>query len=189
MSRDPNVMIGGTVYALTVITAVQPGREKLLRKRVRALRKPYSPFALLPRTHFARLVVLDRLAFEGPPQAQPLVSQHYLLFSATFDGDSSAARDDYLEHMCRRIPAQVESVFSLCAGAPCPVAANPARFREWLVGHQVKTHAFFAHRTRATVAEVRAARALSVAVRGFAERTQYARPDVLQTEFEQAFPR
>jgi hypothetical protein len=187
--RDPNAMIGGSVYALTTITAVLPGRELLLRERVRALREPYSPFTLLQDTHFARLVVLDRLAFEGPPEAQPPIGQQFLLFSATFDGTTGLQRDAYLERMCSRVPAQVESVFGLCAGAPRPLAGNPALFRAWLVGHQVKTHAFFAHRPRATVAQIRAARALSDALRGFERRTRYARPEALQREFEQAFGR
>lgn len=184
MSRDPNAMIGGAVYALTAITAVRPGCERKLRKRLRAWRKPYSPFVLLPSTHFARLVIIDRLAFEGPPSAQPPIPQQYLLFSATFDGDSA---DGYLEEMCRRIPDKVESVFGLCTGAPRPVAADPAAFRNWIAGHQVETRAFFAHSPEATVPAVRDARALSEAVRSFAMRTRYDRPDVLQRRFEEAF--
>ncbi len=185
MSRDPNVMIGGTVYALTAVTAVRPGRERKLRKRLREWGRPYSPFALLPSTHFARLVILDRLAFEGPPAARPAVPQQYLLFSATFDGDSGEARDRYLEAMCRRLTEKVDAVFGLCAGAPR--AADHEVFRAWLVGHQVETRAFFAHRGEATVPAVRDARALSEAVQRFAIRTRYARPDVLKREFEQAF--
>ena len=188
MSRDPNVMIDGTVYALTAITAIRPGREPLLRRRLRALRRPYSPFALLPSTHFARLVVLDRLAFEGPPAARPAIEQQYLLFSSTFDGDSSEARDAYLEHMCRRVPETVDGVFGLCAGAPA--AAEPKRFREWIVSHQVRTRAFFAHDADGDGAATCAPRSPSARrVRSFALDTQYARPDDLQREFEQAFRR
>jgi hypothetical protein len=181
---DPNVLIGGSVYALTAIVPVRPGSERRLSERVRAWATPYSPFALLPTTHFARLVVLDRLAFEGPERLRPEVGQHYLLFSATFDGDD---RDGYLEEMCRRLPEQVESVFGLCSGAPRPLAGNAVAFREWIAGQQVETKAFFAQDPKATVAEVRAARLLSEALRRFASRTQYAKPDVLKTEFEQRF--
>jgi hypothetical protein len=187
MRRDPNVLVGGTVYALTVILAIAPGSERAVRKRIRAWQE--SPFARLPATHFARLVVLDRLAFEGPERLRPEISQQYLLFSATFDGDSSDARDRYLEGMCERIPAQVESVFGLCAGAPRPLAGNPVAFRDWLVGHQIPACAFFGHRPTATVPDVRAARALRVRVRDFALRNVYQRPAVLQKRFERAFPR
>lgn len=189
LRRDPNVMIGGTVYALTVILTVRPGNERLLRARVRAWGSPVSPFAVLGSTHFARLVVLDRLAFEGPAQFQPEISHQHLLFSATFDGDSPKARDDYLEDMCSRLPDRVQSVFGLCVGAPAPIAGNPVAFRDWLVANQVKTRAFFAHRPTATVGDVRAARALRERVRDFALRTQNAPPDRLQAHFEQVFPR
>jgi hypothetical protein len=187
VSRDPNVMIDGSVYALTAITAVRPGREPLLRERLRALRCPDSPFARLPSTHFARFVVLDRLAFEGPPAARPAIGQQYLLFSSTFDGEASEARDAYLEHMCRRVPETVDEIFGLCAGAPA--AAEPERFRDWIVSHQVRTRAFFAHDATAKVGDVLAACALSAAVRSFALKVPYARPDVLQREFEQTFRR
>jgi hypothetical protein len=189
LRRDPNVMIGGTVYALTAILAVRPGRERLLRGRVRAWGSPVSPFAVLGSTHFARLVVLDRLAFEGPAVSQPEISHQYLLFSSTFDGAGPEDRDAYLEDMCSRLPARVESVFGLCVGAPSPLAGNPVPFRDWIVANQVKTRAFFAHRPKATVGDVRAARALRERVREFALRTQYQRPDVLQANFERVFPR
>jgi hypothetical protein len=188
--RDPNVLLGGTAYALTVILAIRPGCEQLLRRRIRAWKKrPVSPFARLPNTHFARLVVLDRLVFEGPEERRPEISLQYLLFSATFDGDSGAARDRYLERMCERLPAEVESVFGLCAGAPCPVAENPARFRDWLVSNQLKVSAFYAHSPTAKVRDVRRARALRRRVRAFALRNPYERPRVLKKRFDKAFPR
>ena len=90
MKRDPNVMISGVVYALTVVLAITPGRERELRRRIRDWKQ--SPFARLPGTHFARLVVLDELVYEGPRRRRPQVPLQYLLFSATFDGTSSAAR-------------------------------------------------------------------------------------------------
>jgi hypothetical protein len=187
--RDANVLIGGTAYALTVILAVRPGCEELLSDRLKTWWQPgFSPFHLLPSTHFARLVILDRLAFEGPAQLQPEISQQYLLFSATFDGADSTARDEYLESMCGRIKRHVESVFGLCAGAPRPVS-DPVPFRDWLVANQVETRAFFAHSPKATVSDVRVARALRERVREFAIDHQYDRPDVLQRHFEAAFPR
>jgi hypothetical protein len=187
--RDPNALIGGTAYALTVILAVRPGCEELIGARLSTWWQPgFSPFHLLPSTHFARLVVLDRLAFEGPAQRRPEISHQYLLFSATFDGADSAARDEYLESMCTRIKPHVESVFGLCAGAPRPVS-DPVPFRKWLVANQIETRAFYAHRPKAKVADVRAARALRERVREFALDHQYDRPDVLQESFEAAFPR
>jgi hypothetical protein len=187
VSRDPNVMIGGSAYALTVILAIRPGRERRLRERILAWRD--SPFARLPSTHFARLVVLDRMVFEGPARLRPEFSLQYLLFSATFDGESGEARDDYLEQMCLRMPAELERVFGLCCGAPCPVARDPARFRDWVVASQLPVSAFFAHRPTATMDQIKRALRLRRRVRNFALENAYQRPRVLQERFEQAFPR
>jgi hypothetical protein len=185
--RDPNVMIKGSAYALTVILAIRPGRERELRARILAWRD--SPFARLPSTHFARLVVLDRMVFEGPARLRPEFSLQYLLFSATFDGESSEARDHYLEQMCLQMPVELERVFGLCCGAPCPVAGDPARFSAWVVASQIPVSAFFAHCPTAKVRQIKGARRLRRRVRDFALENAYMRPHVLQERFERAFPR
>jgi hypothetical protein len=183
--RDPSVLIGGTVYALTVILAIEPGRERLLRRRIREWRP--SPFVLLPSTHFARLVVLDRMAFEGPERRRPAFPRQYLLFSATFDGTTTEARDEYLRELCRQVPDHVEQVFGLCAGAPRPLRGNPGGFSAWIAGHQIPPAAFYAHDPKASVEDVHRARALQKRVRAFALRNRYERPEVLKARFDEAF--
>jgi hypothetical protein len=185
--KDPNVLIGGTAYGLTVILAIRPGRERELRRRI--LDWDDSPFARLPNTHFARLVVLDRMVFEGPARLRPEFSLQYLLFSATFDGESAEARDDYLEQMCAQMPRELEHVFGLCCGAPCPVARDPAKFQRWIVDNQVPVSSFFAHAPNATVPQIEDACRLRRRVRAFALANAYRRPDLLQRRFEEAFPR
>jgi hypothetical protein len=187
VSRDRNVLIGGSVYALTAVLAVNRGSERELRRRIRDWRKARSPFAQVPGTHFARLVVIDRLVFEGPEQHRPGVHGQYLLFTATFDGADGQARDEYLDEMCRRVPQEVESVFCLCAGAPCPLADNPAGFRRWIARHQIPVAAFYGHDPKATVSEIRRAGALRAAVSRFARLNAYERPEVLKERFEQVF--
>ena len=187
MSRDRNVVIGGTVYALTAILAIEPGRTQLLRRRLKAWDP--SPFAVLPSTHFARLVVLDRMVFEGPDRDRPEFPVQYLLFSATFDGAGARARDEYLQAMCREVPGHVESVFGLCAGAPRPLRRNPAGFSAWIAANQIAPSAFYAHDPFASVQDIRDARALQARVREFALRNTYQRPEVLKAAFDEAFPR
>lgn len=187
MRRDPSVLIGGTVYALTAILTIEPGRERLLRQRLKAWDP--SPFSVLPSTHFARLVVLDRMAFEGPDRRRPAFPLQYLLFSATFDGATTAARDEYLRSMCREVPGHVESVFGLCAGAPRPLHGNAAGFAAWIGANQIAPSAFFAHDPVASVQDIRRARALQARVREFALRNVYQRPEVLKAAFERAFGR
>lgn len=184
---DPNAAIGGHVYALTTLTAIRLACTEALRERVLGLDERDSPFARVEGTHFARLVVIDRLPFEGPSQDAPTVRHQYLLFSAVIDGDTSEDRDAYLARMCERVPETVDGVWSLCLGAPEPVPAEPHRFACWLAANQVKTRAFYAHYADATVQEVRDALVLQERVRRFAVRTQYLTPRCLQREFARAF--
>jgi hypothetical protein len=186
--RDPNVAIGGHVYALTALTAIRLGCMEALRERLLKLGERDSPFARVEGTHFARLVVIDRLPFEGPLRDAPIVRHQYLLFSVVFDGDMGEDRDAYLTRMCERIPETVEGVWSLCLGAPEPATADPPRFASWLAANQVKTRAFYAHYADATVGEVRDAIGLHERVWSFAVRTQYWTPGALQQEFAREFP-
>ena len=186
-AREPNVAIGGRVYALTTLTAIRPGCTEALRERVLQLGARRSPFARVEGTHFARLVVIDRLPFEGPPQDAPSVRHQLLLFSAVFDGTTSQERDAYLARMCERVPEAVDRVWSLCLGAQEPVSADPHRFAYWVAGNQVKTRAFYAHCPTATVQEVRAAVVLQERVRRFAVGRQYLTPRALLQEFARAF--
>jgi hypothetical protein len=187
MSRDPSVLIGGTIYGLTAILSIEPGRESLLRERLKAWEP--SPFSVLPSTHFARLVVLDKMVFEGPDRSRPAFPQQYLLFSATFDGATPEARDEYLQDMCREVPEHVEGVFGLCAGAPRPLRGNGTGFAAWIAANQIAPSAFFAHDATASVRDIHRARALQARVREFALRNVYQRPEVLKAAFDRAFPR
>jgi hypothetical protein len=152
--RDPNVARHGSTYALTVISPIRAGADDELRRILPGLGTGgESPFAEVPGTHFARLVVLDHLPYEGPPKRAPTLRLPLLLFSCVVDGDP----DVYLEEMCRRIRGTVDLVWGQCAGAPVPPASIPAAFRAWMRADQVQTSAFFAAYAPATVAEVRAA--------------------------------
>jgi hypothetical protein len=183
--RDPNVARHGSTYALTVITPIRPGADEELRRALSELgAEGESPFAKVPETHFARLVVLGRLPYEGPPRREPTLPVPLLLFSCVVDGDP----DSYLEEMCRQIPGTVDLIWGRCAGAPARPASVPGTFRAWMRGHQVQTKAFFAAYAPATVGEVRAALQTRRRVRELAERTQYLPPDRLRAAVIEAFP-
>src|SRR5262249_47620690 len=81
---DRNKAIGADVYALTILLRVAQGRGQGLRADLKALEDD-SPFGEIGGTHFARLVVIDRLAFEGPVQDAPDAPGELLLFSAVVD--------------------------------------------------------------------------------------------------------
>jgi hypothetical protein len=184
MRRDKNIAIDGQAYALNVLTPISPGREAELRDLLAAIPlAAHSPFARLPATHFARLAIIDRLAFEGPRGRKPELRLQYLLFSSVFDGPL----DDYLRALCARIPREAEEIWGCCVGAPQPVAADAATFASWIRHNQVQTGAFFAPYGDATVDRITHGLELSRTLREFAEQTQYLIAPQLKERFHSTF--
>jgi hypothetical protein len=170
---DRNKAIGANVFALTILLRVKPGRAERLRADIRALDRPFEEIGS---THFARLVVIDRLAFEGPIQDAPDIRGELLLFTAVVDGD---AWSDYLP---RLYGGALQPVWDGCVDAPGDVAG----FVRWMRANEVETRAFYWHYD-ATVEQVRAALALRDQVRAFALANKYVTPDVLRDNFGAAF--
>jgi len=177
---DQNIAIGGNVYALTTLLRIKPGFADELRVAARALPHDGSPFENLPRTHFARLVVIDRFAFEGPAQAAPDVRGQYLLFTAVIDGKECR---DYLQALWEQGGDELRAIWQRCENAPADDDGAPA-FVRWMLGHQITTRAFFRDYD-GTVAEVRAALELRKRVRKFALANQYATPPDLHARFRE----
>ena len=182
MNADPNVL--GGLYGLTVLTPILPGRELTLRRYLESLGKgPESPLADLSETHFARWVIIPKLAYQGPPQRPDNLRSQQLLFSSTFDGP----RDLYLARLCTVIPEHVDAIWENCAGYPGPVAANAEGVRRYLVHNQLRTGLFFAPYPHVTVGQVRdclkrRGRLLKFLVR------RHESPQELQAAFREAFP-
>lgn len=180
---DPNIAIGGNVYALTILLRVRAGFAGDLRAAARALPRNPGPFARLPRTHFARLVVLDRLAFEGPAQDAPDVRGQLLLFTAVIDGKECR---DYLRDLWNDGGDELRAIWRRCENAP-EDDGDASDFVRWMLRHQLTTRAFFRDYD-GTVAEVRAALDLRRRVRAFALAAQYFTPPDLYARFQQEFP-
>jgi hypothetical protein len=180
---DPNIAIGGNVYALTILLRIRAGFAGDLRAAARALPRNPGPFANLPRTHFARLVVLDRLAFEGPAQDAPDVRGQLLLFTAVIDGKECR---DYLRDLWNGGGDELRAIWRRCENAPEADDDAPG-FVDWMLRHQLTTRAFFRDYD-GSVAEVRAALDLRRRVRAFALATQYFTPPDLYARFQQDLP-
>jgi hypothetical protein len=184
MGRDRNIAIDGQAYALNVLTPISPGREAEVRDLLAAIPDAaHSPFARLPGTHFARLVIIDRLAFEGPRARKPELRLQYVLFSSVFDGPL----DDYLRALCARIPDEAEEIWGCCVGAPQPVAADSETFASWIRHNQVHTGAFFAPYGHATIDRITSSLELCRRLRAFAEQTQYLSAPQLKEHFHATF--
>lgn len=184
MARDKNVAIGGQAYALNVLTPIRGGLEAELRELLAAIPAGReSPFAKLPGTHFARLVIVDRLAFEGARARKPALRLQYLLFSSVFDG----GREDYLRELCARIPDEAEAIWGRCLGAPTPVTADDDAFAAWIRHNQLQTGAFFAPYGHATVARIVGSLDRCRRLRAFALRTQYLSAPQLKARYDAEF--
>ncbi len=176
-SGDRNRAIGGDVYALTILLRVKPGRAPRLRADIRALRGE-SPFAEIDGTHFARLVVIDRLAFEGPVQDAPDTRGELLLFTAVVDGDEW---DGYLDQLQ---DTRLRRVWEACAGVPAEGDAHA--FTAWLAANRFTPNAFYFHYD-ATVEKAREALELRERVREFALANKYVTPTALRDNFRAEF--
>jgi hypothetical protein len=184
MGRDRNVAIEGQAYALTALTPIHAGHETELRDLLAAIPVgEASPFARVPGTHFARLVIIDRLAYEGRRERTPELGLQYLLFSSIFDGPL----EDYLRALCARIPDEADEIWGGCVGAPQPVAADAGAFAAWIRHNQVRTGVFFAPCGTATVDRINHSIDLCRGLRQFAQETQYLTAPDLKERFDTKF--
>jgi hypothetical protein len=168
--RDTNVVRDGQVYGFTVLKPIEAGQLRAIAAAIDGLGRSPSPFAEVPGTHFARLVILDRYPFTAPP---------HLLFSCVVDGDI----DDYLQRLCERIPAAVTDVWRHCSDAPHPLGREPAAFARWLRQGQLQTKTFFGPYGSAQVHEVHEALRLRDEAQELARSMQNESPRVLKAAF------
>jgi hypothetical protein len=149
----------GQARAITVLTPV--ARESELQSALAALPVgPQSPLARLPRTHFARWVMVP-----GPG----------LLFSATYDRGDGA----YLDEVQARLPDEADSVWCHCDGYP----GMGADFVDYLDRHRVQTDLFVAAYPDASLEDVQRALTLRRRLSRFVVRAQGMSPEALRAAF------
>jgi hypothetical protein len=178
---DPNIAIGGNVYALTILLEIRPGFSDDLREAAQKLPRNPGPFGGVAGTHFARLVVLDRLAYEGPARDAPDVRGEFLLFSAVIDGKECRT---YLRRLWEQGGDDLRAIWRRCENAPSDDDA--AAFVRWMVRHQLTTRAFFRDYD-GSVKQIQEALELRKQVREFALRTQYFTAPELFDAFTQEY--
>lgn len=118
---------------------------------------PASPFADLPGTHFARLVVVPGLRRAAVDQPADDLGGPSLLLSAFFDDEPDA--------WLAALPPALDDVLCCCRGFP---DAGRATVRAWLAEHRIAATAIFGAYPEATVAQVREALAFRERFRAFA---------------------
>ena len=155
----------GQAYAFLAMTPVVPGEQDALRAAIEQLAQT-RPFERLPRTHFARLVILpDWVNDPAQPREDHLRSQ-YLIFSSTFDGP----RDSYLDELCELLAPEARQIWGRCVGAPNRPRGAP--LKRYLLHNQIDIGFFVAAYPKATVQQVTGVLALRTRVADFAIRTQ-----------------
>ncbi|HVL26630.1 MAG TPA: hypothetical protein VM390_00675 [Acidimicrobiales bacterium] len=180
MSND----VAGQSYALTVLTPVLAGHEIALRAHLRKLPTAGdSPLARVPRTHFARWVIVPQPAYQGPPMRPDPWKSQYLFFTSCFDGDLPS----YLDDLCRLIGPDVDAVWQHCVGYPG--SSDPAAFARYISHNRIPTEVYFAAYPDATVEDVRASLALKDRVVRFALATRGMGDSDLHRAWQEEFGR
>jgi hypothetical protein len=172
----------GQAYGLTVLTPIIEGRESSLARRLNELGGgEASPFARIDGTHFARLVLIGDVVFEGRGKHDHLRAGR-LLFTSNFDGPLGP----YLERVRTSAGAFADEILGHCVGYP---GSGDARvFAEFLRHHQVESSLFFAAYGDRTVEDVRRSLAARSNLTEFALRAQGLEPHQLQSAFMETFP-
>ena len=117
------------VENFSALIPVLPGHERDLKVAVEALPgRDESPFAAVPGTHVARLVVLD--SFGGPAIPRRRLHPALLALSAMVDGPFDA----WLDSMCVALGPTGDALWVHCAGWPGP---GPGATARWLHGFRV----------------------------------------------------
>ncbi len=116
-----------------------------------------SPFTRSARTHFARFVIVDDVAYNGrdgrnvalvtlagqdltAPQSQDHLTCPFLLFCADFDAQTGAdeERDSYLADLWSVMEADLRRIFSFCVGFDSKVK-DAASFAAYIAACQIET--------------------------------------------------
>lgn len=172
----------GQAYGLTVLTPILEGRESTLARQLNDLGGgEASPFARIEGTHFARLVLIGDVVFEGQGQHDHLRAGR-LLFTSNFDGRLGP----YLERLRASAGAVADQIWGHCVGYPG--SDDAGAFADYFRRHQVESSLFFAAYGDRTVEDVRRSLALRSTLTAFALRAQGMSPRELQAAFTETFP-
>lgn len=176
--------VSGQAYAFLALTPVRPGEQDALTAYLRGLGDGdggagRGPFDRLPRTHFARLLVVPDFAHDRSwgQRHEDHLDLPYLVFSACLDGDL----DSWLDALCTELAPEAPQIWGRCVGAPAD-PSGPA-LGAYLRHNQVHPGLFFAAYGGATVEQVRTSLAQQERLVAFARRAQTLPPQDLQRAF------
>jgi hypothetical protein len=155
--------------AITIVAAVKRRRLSALKRTLEAMGADPAgndvvPFAALPRTHFARFVVLDPT--EGP-DGETIEPQ--LLYMADVDEppDADSALEQCLEELVEVGGAGLDRILGACVGYPPSSRATPSQRIAFLQEHFVDASVSYVNTIGRSVRQIREEEQLRAAIRGF----------------------
>jgi hypothetical protein len=177
-----DVNVSGQASGFLSMTPIKPGEEEALRAYLEAFReRGERPFANVPRTHMARLVIVKD--FHNDPKWKQRKEEHLaiptLCFSSNLDGDI----DSYLDVLADGMGEHVAEIWGRCIGGP----DSPKGLKAYLKHNQIDCGFFYAAYGQATLPEVKAALDQREKLMAFATRTQGMDPAALQRAFIKEF--
>jgi hypothetical protein len=173
--------LSGETYAFTALTPVRPQQLEALHKSLGALAPAgRSPFANVPGVHFARLVLVDDVKYQGPPQRRDSWRNPYLLTTTTTDGTT-----DPLKHIYANVGDAANEIWGHCVGYPG--RHDEAAFLRYFRRNQIRTNRFFCGYPDASVTDVLAGLDVNKKLLEFAYHHQGDDAETLRTAFVSAF--
>lgn len=155
----------GQAYAFLAMTPIVDGMQPALRAAIEGF-SVTRPFERLPRTHFARLVILPDWVNDPEQPTEDHLRSAYLVFSTTFDGP----RDSYLDELCKVLAPEAREVWGRCVG--CPTRPRGVALKRYLLHNQIDIGFFVAAYPSATVEHVKSVLGLRSRVADLAIRSQ-----------------
>jgi hypothetical protein len=155
--------------AVTIVADVKRRQLAALKRTLAEIGKNPAnnailPFAALPRTHFARFVVLD--ATEGP-DGEAIEPQLVYLADVDEPPDGRPALEQCLDELIDVGGAGIDRVFGACAGYPTPSRTTRARRLAFLHEHAVGAAAAYVNTIGRSVRQIRQEDQLRTAIWDF----------------------
>jgi len=178
--------LNGNIYGYTGLFPIKRDVDcSVLRANVRSLDShPFgSPLSSIDIVHTARLVIIDRLPFQGEPAKYDTLTSAYLLFACNFDGSDI---EELVTAIATKIPDTFRSLWGSCVAVPA-VSRDPAaraELIEYFRRCQIRTTLFLVDQPGTTVKQILRSLALTRRFAAFVEQHQGEDPSIVQQRFE-----
>lgn len=157
--------------AVTIVADVKRGKLAALKRALETIGADPAcnalvPFAALPRTHFARLLVVDPAEDASGAPIEP-----HLIYMADVDepADAESALEQCLEELADVAGNHLDRIFGACVGYPTPSRATPTRRLAFLRDHAVGAAATYVNTVGRSVRQILREDQLRVAIGDFVD--------------------